>query len=142
MGVKDLLNKLGGKGNENRQAISHMANQIRMERIAQERQMSPNERELHRLRNEDREESIKNELEFARKKRDFDINHNHNPLDTKNVTKTEWEILKEKSQFSGRSNMISGENTVMRNNDKLLKSNKQLLRSSDNVMKGGNMFKI
>ncbi len=142
MGVKEFLSKITGKGSENREMVNRMADQIRMERIANERQLSPNERELNRLRNEDREESIKEELEFARKKRDFDINHAHNPLDTKNVTGTEWEILKEKSQFSKKSNMLDGENTVMRNNPNLLKNNNSLLRSNNNLLKGGNMFKI
>ena len=142
MGVKDLLSKLSGKGNGNREMISSMANQIRMERIAQERQLSPNERELLRIRNEDREETIKDELEFARKKRDFDISHGHNPLDVKNVTKTEWEILKEPSQFSKKSNMLDGENNVMKNNPNLLKSNGSLLKSNQKLLTGGSMFKI
>jgi len=142
MGIKDLLSKLSGKGNENREMISQMANQIRMERIANERNLSPNERELLRLRNEDREEMIKEQLEFARKKRDFDISHNHNPLDVKNVTKTEWEILKEKNIFSKKSTMLDGENTVMKNNPNLLKSNGSLLKNNQKLLTGGSMFKI
>ncbi len=142
MGVKEFLSKLSGKGNESREMVNQMANQLRLEKIAHERQLSPNERELLRLRNEDREEMIKGELEFARKKRDFDINHNHNPLDAKNIVKTEWEILKEPSQFSKKSTMLDGENTVMKNNPKLLKSNGSLLKSNSNLMKGGSMFKI
>jgi len=142
MGVKELLQKLSGKGNKNREMVNSMANQLRLERMAHERQLSPNERELKRLRNEDREESIKNELEFARKKRDDDIKFGHNPLDTPNITKTEWEILKEPSQFSKKSTMLDGENTVMRNNPNLLKNNGSLLKSNQKLLKGGNMFKI
>lgn len=142
MGIKDILKKLGGKGSENRQMINDMANQIRMERIAQERNLSPNERELLRLRNEDREEMIKDQLEFARKKRDYDINHNHNPLDTKNITKTEWELLKVPNIFSKKSTMLDGENTVMKNNPNLLKSNGSLLKSNQKLLTGGSMFKI
>ena len=134
MGVKELLSKLTGNGNKNREMVNQMADQIRMERIANERQLSPNERELLRIRNEDREESIKEQLSYARKRRQDDIDRGHNPLDTKNIMKAEWEVLKEKSQFSGKSNMLKGENTVMRNNPNLLKSNGSL-------MKGGNMFK-
>lgn len=142
MGFKDLLSKLSGKGSANREMINQMANQLRMERIAQERQLSPNERELLRLRNEDREESIKEQLEFARKKRDYDINHSHNPLDVKNVTKTEWELLKTPNIFSKKSTMLDGENTVMRNNPNLLKSNGRLLKSNQKLLTGGSMFKI
>ena len=142
MGFKDILQKLTGKGSRNREAISNMAEQIRMERIANERQLSSNERELNRYRDEDREEAIKEHLEYARRKRDQDIKFGHNPLDTKNIMKSEWEVLKEKNQFAGKSNMLRGENTVMKNNPNLLKSNNRLLKSNDKVVKGGNMFKI
>lgn len=143
MSVKDLLSKLSGKGNENREMISSMANQLRMERIAQERQLSPNERELLRIRNEDREESIKNELEFARKKREFDINHGHNPLDVKNITAhSEWELLKEKNQFAQKGNIFQGTESIMKNNPNLLKTNHKLLQTNHKLLKGGSMFKI
>ncbi len=142
MGFKDILSKLGGKGNENREMISQMANQIRMERIAQERNLSPNERELLRLRNEDREESIKDQLEFARRKRNDDIARGHNPLDTPNITKTEWELLKEPSQFSKKSSMLDGTKSIMKDNPNLLKSEGSLLKSNHKLLKGGSMFKI
>jgi len=135
MGIKDLLKKLGGKGGENRQAINRMANQMRMERIANERQLSPNERELKRLRNEEREEMVKEELDFRRKKKDDDIKFGHNPLDAKNIMKAEWEVLKEKSQFSGKSDTFNKQESIMKNNPNLLRTNKKLL-------KGGNIFKI
>ena len=142
MGVREVLQRFTSKGKEKRELINQMADQIRMERLAQERNLSSNERELLRFRNEDREESIKEQLELARNKRNFDINHNHNVLDTKNVTKTEWEILKEPSQFSGRSTMLDGGNSVMKNNPKLLKSNGSLLKSNQKLLTGGSMFKI
>lgn len=136
MGVKELLQKLSGKGNENREMVNRMADQIRLEKIAHERQLSPNERELLKLRNEDREEAIKEELEFARKERTDDIARGHNPLDVKNITAhTEWEILKEKNQFAQKGSIFNGAESIMKNNPNLLKTNHKLL-------KGGNMFKI
>lgn len=136
MGIKDILQKLRGNGNSNSQAINSMADQIRMERIAHERQLSPNERELNRLRTEDREEMIKEELDFARKKRDDDIARGHNPLDVKNITShTEWEVLKEKNLFANRGNILQGTESIMKNDPNLLKTNHKLL-------KGGNMLKI
>ena len=63
MGFKEILSKLSRKGNVNRDAVNQMANQLRLEKIANERQLSSNERELLRLRNEDREEMIKDELQ-------------------------------------------------------------------------------
>ena len=142
MGFKDVIQKLGGKGSGNREAIHHLAEQMRIQRIAEERQSSPNERELNRLRKEDREEMIKEQLDFARKKRDYDINHNHNPLDTKNVVaKSEWEVLKEPNQFNKKSNVFHSDNSVLHSDNKIMKSNGSLLRNNSNLMKGGNMFK-
>ena len=135
MGIREMIQNMGAKGKERKEMIRQMDEQIRMEKIVQDRQRSSNERELLGYEDEDREAMIKERLELARKKRDRDINFNHNPIDAKNIMKAEWEVLREKSQFSGKSNMFTNENSIM-------KDNKKLLRSSDKVIKGGNMFKI
>ena len=122
--------------------INQMADQIRFQKIAEDRMKSANLRELERYIDEEREEAIKEQLEFARKKRNDDIARGHNPLDVKNVTKTEWELLKEPNIFAKKSNMLDGENNVMKNNPNLLKSNGSLLKSNQNLLKGGNIFKI
>jgi len=135
MGVKEVLQKLSGKGSQSRQMINGMADQLRMERIAHERQLSPNERELNQLRNEEREGMVKEELDYRRKKRQRDIDFGHQPLDAKNIMKAEWEVLKEKNQFSKKSDTLTNQSSV-------LNSNKNLLKSSNKLMKGGNVFKI
>lgn len=143
MGVKEIIQKFGSKGTERKEVLRQMEQNDRLSRIVEERRLSSNERELDRYMNEDREAMIKEQLEFARKKRQDDIDFNHNPLDAKNITAgTQWEVLKEKNQFASRSNMFSNSESVLKNNNKLLKTNKKLLKSNDKIMKGGNMFKI
>ncbi len=142
MGIIDTLKKLGGKGNANREMISDMANQIRMERIANERQLSPNERELNRLRNESREEAIKEQLEVTRKARQDDIDFGHNPINTKNIMKAQWEVMKEKNMFNKKSNVFHSDNSVLHSDNKVMRSDGNVLKNNDNLMKGGNMFKI
>lgn len=136
MAFKDILNKMGEKGRERKAVLHQMSEELRLSKIAQDRQKSSNERELERYLDEDREEMIKSRLEVARKKRDNDIRFNHNPLDTPNITNhTQWEVLKEKNQFSNNNNMFIGQESVLKNNKNLMKNNKKLMR-------GGNMFKI
>ena len=136
MGVKELLQRLGEKGKARKELLRRMDEQVRMERIVEERQLSSNEREMNQLDNENREERIKERLQQLRKIKDQDIKFGHNPLDTKNITNhTEWEVMKERNMFKNNSNMFEGQQSVLRNNKKLLHTNKKLL-------KGGNMFKI
>ena len=101
-----------------------------------------NERELLRYQNEDREKLIKEHLEVARIKRQREIDFGHQPLNTKNIMKAEWEVLKEPNQFSKKSTIFSNQNSIMYDNPNLLKSNNKLLKSNNKIMKGRNMFKI
>jgi len=136
MGFKEVIKKIGEKNRKRKEIIESMSDHARFQKLVEDRMKSANERELERYMNEDREEMIKHKLEFARKKRDHDIKFNHNPLDAKNITNSvEWEVLKEKNQFTNNSNMFSGQESVLKNNNKLLKTNHKLL-------KGGNLFKI
>lgn len=136
MGVKEAFKNFGQKSRDRKELIRRMDEQIRMEKLVQDRQLSSNERELNQLRNEKREEQIKEELDFRRKERQQDIDFGHNPLDAENiVNKTQWEVLKEKNQFAGRGNIFQGQESVLKNDPKLLQTNQKLL-------KGGNMFKI
>jgi len=135
MGFKDIIKNFGNKNKERKEVLRQMDQQVRMQKIIEERQLSSNERELNRYANEDREAMIKEQLEFARRKRDEDIKFGHNPINAKNIMKAQWEIMKEKSQFSKKSDMFT-------NHKSILKSNNNLLKSNDNAMKGGNLFKI
>ena len=142
MGIKDFIKNLGEKQREKKEMINEMSDQVRFQKLVEERQLSSNERELLRYRNEDREASIKEQLEYARKKRDNEIKFGHNPIDTKNIIKAEWNVLKNKNQFSNVPNVTTGHKSVLKNDRKLLKSNKKLLKSNNKLIKGGSMFKI
>lgn len=142
MSFKEIIQRMGEKGKARKELLRRMDEQVRMEKIIEDRQKSSNERELLRYQNEDREAMIKEHLEFARKKRQRDIDFGHNPIDAENIIKTEHEILKDPNIFSKKSNMFTNQNSIMHNNPNLLKTNKKLLKSNDKLMRGGNMFKI
>ena len=136
MGFKEIVSKFGEKSRERKEMLSQLHERMRLQKLAEDRFKSSNERELERYIEEDREEQIKEHLEYARKKRDNDIRFNHNPLDAPNITShVDWEVLKEPNQFSNNKNMFVGQQSVIKSNRNLLKSNKKLL-------KGGNLFKI
>ena len=131
MGVKEVLQRFGQKNTERKELLRRLDQKTRMEKIIEDRQKSSNERELERYMDEDREEAIKEHLEFARKKRQRDIDFEHNPIDAENIiTKTQWEVLKEKSQFSKKSNMFANNTSVLKNNKNLLKTNRNLLKNN------------
>lgn len=127
MGFKDILNKMREKSSQRKELLDSMQEQIRMRKIAEDRMKSSNERELEMLMDEEREEMIKNKLEYMRKKRDHDIKFNHNPLFVENITnKTEWSVLKEKNQFSNNKNMFSNQPFIHKSNSNLFKNNKRM----------------
>lgn len=129
MGFAEVMEKMKSKSRERKEMIRQAELQDRTESIVQERKTSSNERELRGYLNEEREKSIKIQLEQMRKSRQDDINFNHNPLKTPNITnKTQWEVLKEKNMFKERSNMFQNDSCVLRNNPKLLKNNMRLMR--------------
>jgi len=134
MKIREVIQNFGSKGREKRELLNKMAEQMRLQQLAEDRQKSSNERELDRFMNEEREEQIKEQLEFQRIQRREDINFQHNPINAKNIMKSEWEVLKEKNQFSNKSNMFAKQESV-------LKSNRNLLKNNKNLMKGGNLFK-
>ena len=142
MGFKEVIQKAKERSNARKELIRRMDEQVRMEKLVMDRQKSSNQRELERYMEEDNQASIKEHLEYARKKRDEDIKFGHNPLDAKNIMKSEWEVMKEKNQFAGRGNIFVGQESVLKNDRNVLRTNKKLLKSNDKLMKGGNMFKI
>ena len=142
MGFKEIIQKMGEKNRERKELIKRMSDQVRFEKIVEDRTKSSNLRELERYMEEDNEKLIKEHLEVARIKRKREIDFGHQPLNTKNIMKAEWEVLKEPNQFSKKSDMFSNQNSIMHDNPNLLKSNNKLLRSSEKIMKGRNMFKI
>lgn len=113
MGFKELLEKLRGGSSKDDDYVKEYGRQTRAQEIVAERKKSANQRELERLHKEDQEESIKIQLEQMRKKKQKDVHFGHNPLNTKNITaKTDWDILRERNQFSTTGNMFSNQKNI------------------------------
>jgi len=130
MGFKDILEKIGEKSRQKREMLNQMSEQLRLQRLAEERQMSSNERELRKFQREDREELIKEQLNKMRKRRQRDIQFGHNPLSIPNITNhVDWEVLRNKNLFSnGKMTINEGDGNVLKNNPKLMHNNRRLFR--------------
>lgn len=128
MGIKEFISALGERSRERKELMKQADDQIRIQKILEDRQKSANERELERFVKEEREQEIKEALEYYRKKKDIDVKFGHNPINTKNIMKAEWEVMKERNQFSKVPNVCVGHQSILKNNKNLLKNNKRLLR--------------
>jgi hypothetical protein len=127
MGFKEILQSLTRRNSDKKEMIKEIEDRVRAEEIVMEKRKSANQRELERYIKEENEKSIKAELEDMRKVRDADIRFNHNPLHTKNITKdVEWDVLKEKNQFSNSRNLFKGNKNIHKNNPNLLKNHSWL----------------
>ena len=128
MGFKEALKNIGERIRERKEQKKELIESVRIQKQVEQMQLSSNERELRGYQKEDYEQMIKEQLEFARKKKQEDLSFNHNPLNTKNIMKAEWEIMKEPNMFKKKSTMFNQEATVMRNNPNMFKNNMKLLR--------------
>ena len=127
MVFKEILQKIGEKSREKKAMLSQIQEQMRAQKIAEDRMKSSNERELEGYMNEEREAQIKKQLEYMRKKRDEDIKFGHNPLNISNITNhVDWEVLKERNQFKGKGNIFSNQKFILKNNPKLMQNNQRL----------------
>lgn len=124
MGFKEMIQNAGRKRKEKKELLRKMLEQDKLETIVQERKKSANQRELERYFREEKEEQIKEQLDYMRKKRRDDIAFNHNPLNIKNITsKTQWEVLKEKNLFGGKGNILKDQKFIHKSDKNLLNSN-------------------
>jgi hypothetical protein len=128
MGIKEFIQNLGERSRERKELMKQADDQIRVQKVLEDRQKSANERELERYVKEEREVEIKQALEYYRKKKDNDVKFGHNPINTPNIMKAQWEVMKEKNQFSNSPNVCVGHKSVLKNNRNLLKNNERLLR--------------
>jgi hypothetical protein len=121
----EKLKALGEKSRERKEKIRELDEDMRVQKLIEERQKPSNERELERYVEEDRQKSIKEQLEFYRKKRQTDIDYGHNPLATPNITnKSDFSILKQKNLFKKKGNMFQGQKYIHQPNKKLLNNGK------------------
>ena len=128
MGIKELIQNLGNKSRERKEMMRVADDQLRIQKMLEDRSKSANERELERFMKEEREVQIKEALDIHRKQRDQDIKFNHNSIDTPNITNhVSWEVMKEKNMFTNKGNMFAGQGaSVLQNNNKLLQNNRRL----------------
>ena len=76
-----------------------------------------------------------------RKARSDDIRFGHNPLDVKNITAgTQWEVMKERNMFKGKSNMFGNKGNIHKSNPNLLKSGNMLGHGSMFANKGSGLI--
>ena len=127
MCLREIIENVVEKKKQKKELFKSMQEQDRMQELIEERKMSANERELRRFMKESREENIKFQLGKMRKQREKEINFGHNPLDTPNIMKAEWQIMKEKNMFKGNSNMFSNGEFIHKDNPKLLKNSGWLI---------------
>lgn len=134
MGILSFLKGLREKKNTDKEMFKEMEKQVRFQKMLDDRQKSCNERELDRLMNDERENTIKEQLTYMRKQRDNDIRFGHNPLDVKNITKdTNWHVLKEKNLFGNKKNMFVGQKSIHKSGGSM---------SGESILKNKRMFKI
>lgn len=127
MSFKEIVQKMGGSKKVRKQLLKQAENEDRVMTLIEERKKSANQRELERYYNEEKEKSIKKQLEYMRKKRQDDINFGHNPLNAENVVaKKGWEVMKEKNLFENNKNMFSNQDFIHKGNPNLLKNNPSL----------------
>lgn len=124
-----MVGKMRERSDNRKESIRDLDEQVRIQRLVEDRQKSANERELERFMNEHREKEITEQLHSARKQKDHDIKFNHNPLDVPNITnKTEWSVLKEKNMFKAKKSMFSDQPLIHKSNPKLLQNAKWLMK--------------
>lgn len=126
MGFKEIIQKIGEKQKARKETIKRLDDELRFRKIVEDRTKSSNERELERFQKEEREVAIKETLQQYRKQRQHEINFERNPLDVPNITKSKWEVLKEKNQFTTKKNIFMHKENIHKNNPNLLKNNKKI----------------
>jgi hypothetical protein len=121
----DTLKSMGQKSRERKEKIRELDEDVRVQKLIEERQKPSNERELERYMEEDRQKKIKETLEFYRKKRQKEIDYGHTPLATPNITnKSDYNLLKQKKLFKHKGNMFQGQKYIHQPNKKLLSNGK------------------
>lgn len=99
MGLREMF----AKANEKKKRFKQMQEEVRLQKMVEDRMKSSNEREYERYLEEQRQEKIKIELDKFRKQQQDDLWHK--------------DVISQKNIFKGRPTMLD-------NNDKLFKIKK------------------
>jgi len=103
MGIRDFLNRL----REKRARYKEFEDSMKVQERYLERKKSSNERELERYMEENRQKQITAELEKFRKRDKYEMQNDHQILNTKNMYAGEKAIIlkNNKKLFSSKSNL-------------------------------------
>lgn len=102
MGIRDFLNRM----REKKLRYKQYSEDMRVQEEYDRKKKSANERELERYMEEERQKKIKVALDGYRKKNQYEIEHNHQILNSKNMFEKEKPvIMKQKGLFGGKSNL-------------------------------------
>jgi len=119
MVFKEILERM--KGNDVKDKVNELVKEMRVQKLAEERFKSSNERMLEKDLEELRQKDIKNQLEIVEKRRNSEIDYGHNPLNVPNImNKKGWEVMKEKNLFNNNKNIFTHQKSVLKGNSKLL----------------------
>ena len=109
------------RGNDTKDKVNELVREMRVQKLAEERFKSSNERMLEKDLEELRQKDIKNQLDFIEKKRREEIDYGHNPLNIPNImNKKGWEVMKERNLFSNNKNIFAHQKNIMKSNPNLL----------------------
>ena len=136
MALMDFIRKISGNRSEKTKKFKEMEEDLRLQKILGNRQKSPNERELDRIQNEDREELITEELEKRRKVQRKD-NWKGN-----NIFKGHKSILHEDRKALANDRPILKQKNIFANQDNIFANNKNMFMQSKMAgdMMGDGMF--
>ena len=112
MGIKEIFSNALHKDPK----FKEMERDMKIQKIIEDRQKGANERELERFYEEERQKSIKQNLEeFRKARREEDFSGKNNILNQKNIfkggksiMKQDFDILGGKKLFMGKGNMLKG----------------------------------
>ena len=111
MGVLDAIKEYRERKSMQRAKFKDAQEDLKIQRILEERQKSANERELERFHKKWREDKIKEELEEWREQEKNDVYFNHNPLNAQNIVKEgKFKILKQRNLFSNNHSILNQKN--------------------------------
>ena len=117
--ITEFIKNIGEKNKEKRRIINQMTEELRMQKIAEDRMKPNSQRLIERYENEKAEKYRKVYLEQLEKDRDDEFKFGHNPLKAKMIVgKTQWEVLKERNMFKGNQGNILKQKNIFVNNKK------------------------
>jgi hypothetical protein len=109
--LTEMIAKLRGNSPQFREDLKEAQNQVRIQKLVENRMKHPEEVELEKYIEEERQKQIHEAVEFHREKRKHESEIERNPLNAKNMFKdSDFEILKQKNLFSDNKNTLKQRN--------------------------------